>query len=76
MEVLIEGRCPADAGKAIVLAWPHRGRTMNVLSIVILFVGVFVATLVVFLGAVDFLYPITDGGARRFSFGREAKRRP
>jgi hypothetical protein len=49
---------------------------MNVLSIVILFVGVFIATLVVFLGAVDFLYPITDGGARRFSFGREAKRRP
>lgn len=49
---------------------------MNELSIVILFVGVFVASLVVFLGAVDFLYPITDGSANRFSLGRDAKRRP
>jgi hypothetical protein len=49
---------------------------MNELSIVILFVGVFVASLVVFLGAVDFLYPITGGSTNRFSFGREAKRRP
>jgi len=49
---------------------------MNELSIVILFVGVFVASLVVFLGAVDFLYPITDGSGNRFSLGRDAKRRP
>ncbi len=49
---------------------------MNELSIVILFVGVFVASLVVFLGAVDFLYPITDSGTKGFSLGRDAKRRP
>jgi len=48
---------------------------MNLLSIVVLFAGVFLASFVIFLGVVDFFHPIADGSANRFSVRRNFRRR-
>jgi hypothetical protein len=48
---------------------------MDALSIVVLFIGVFFASFVMFLGAVDFLSPISQARAGRFSPGRAIKRK-
>jgi hypothetical protein len=48
---------------------------MDLLTTLVLVVGVFLASFVVALGIVDFLHPVAGPIPDRFSLGRTAKRR-